>query len=207
MTGLSNAPAFFDKLRAGILAPKLEPAEVSGCEAILAACVGLPVAFVAYALATAYHETAHTMQPVRENGGSAYFRRMYDIQGDRPNVARRLGNLQPGDGALFCGRGYPQLTGRANYVRADRELGLGGSLIANPDRALEPPIAAAIMRRGMEEGWFTGRSFKSQLPEIGSASEDQFVAARRIINGQDRAGLIAGYAIQFQNALLLGGWS
>lgn len=207
MTGLTNPPAFFDKVRASVLAPKLEPAEVAGCEAILAACAGLPVAFVAYALATAYHETAHTMRPVRENGGPAYFRRMYDIQGDRPDVARRLGNLQPGDGALFCGRGYPQLTGRANYARADRELGLGGDLVAHPDRALDPAIAADIMRRGMEEGWFTGRSFKSQLPAAGSATEDQFVAARRIINGQDRAGLIAGYAIQFQNALLLGGWS
>ncbi len=204
---LKNAPAFFNKMRGGLLGPSLEPSEVEGLNAILDACKGLPASQTAYCLATAYHETAHTMQPIKEMGGTAYFTRMYDIRGSRPDVAKRLGNIHPGDGALFCGRGYPQLTGRANYVRADKELALGGALIANPDKAMEPEIAALIMRLGMTEGWFTGKSLSSYLFDGKAGTLDQFIKCRKIINGTDRASMIAGYALEFQTALQLGQWT
>ncbi len=55
-----------------------------------------------------------TMQPIKEYGGERYFYRMYDITGYRPGVAKHLGNLQPGDGARFPGRGLVQLTSRKN---------------------------------------------------------------------------------------------
>lgn len=204
---LRNPAAFFAKARAGLLGPTLTPDEVSGCEAILKAMEGAPLSWAAYALATAYLETAHTMQPVKEIGGPAYFTRMYDIRGNRPDKAHELGNLQPGDGALFAGRGYPQMTGRKNYERADRELRLGGALVKNPDLAMRPDIAASIMRRGMEEGWFTGKRFASYLPSESAAAQPAFAQSRRIINGQDRAADVAGYALEFQDALALGGWS
>jgi putative chitinase len=195
--------AFFNALRSSkALGPKLSPDEVSGCEAILAACEGLPIAWAAYPLATAVVETAGTMQPIKEYGGTAYFRRMYDIEGDRPAKARELGNLTPGDGARFCGRGYVQLTGRANYDKAGRELGL--PLVDDPDLALQPAVAAKIMRRGMLEGWFTGKKLETYLPA--EASHVQFRNARRIINGLDRADEIATYAMEFQGALRAGGW-
>lgn len=203
---LKNPAAFFASVRTGLLGPTLSADEVSGCEAILKAMESAPLSWAAYALATAYLETAHTMQPVKEIGGPTYYTRMYDIRGNRPDKARELGNLQPGDGALFAGRGYPQMTGRKNYGRADRELGLGGALVTNPDLAMRPDIAASIMRRGMEEGWFTGRRFSSFLPNNGSATQAAFKEARRIINGQDRAADVAGYALEFQDALALGGW-
>ena len=203
---LHNPDAFFAKVRAGLLGPTLSYIEVSGCEAILAAMEGLPISWAAYALATAYLETAHTMQPISEYGSVAYFTRRYDIQGNNPDKARELGNLQPGDGALFRGRGYPQMTGRKNYERADKKLGLGGALIKNPDLAMRADVAAKIMRRGMEEGWFTGKSFASYLPNAGAAGIGPFTQARRIINSQDRAEEIAGYALQFQDALSTGQW-
>lgn len=53
-----------------------------------------------------------------------------------------LGNTQPGDGPRYKGRGYIQLTGRANYAAYSRRLGI--DLVANPDLALRPDIAAAI---------------------------------------------------------------
>jgi len=196
---------FFDHVRAGILGPALSPGEVSGCEAILAAMRGTPIAWAAYALATAWHETASTMQPIREHGGPAYFRRRYDIAGANPKLATALGNTRPGDGVRFAGRGYVQLTGRANYARAGTAL--KRDLIGDPDLALQPDIAAAIMRRGMAEGWFTRRSLADCLPGKDPARRAAFVAARRIINGTDRAALIAGHAIEFQNALLQGDWS
>lgn len=201
--GLKTPAAFFAAVRAGkALGPVLTEGEVKGCEAILAACQGFPVAWAAYCLATAVVETASTMQPIKEYGGQAYFRRMYDIEGDRPAKARELGNLIPGDGARYAGRGYVQLTGKANYVKAGAALGL--PLAVDPDMALRPDVAARIMRQGMQEGWFTGKSLATYL----RAESDmvQFTAARRIINGQDRAAEIAGYAMHFQQALIAGGW-
>lgn len=196
---------FFDAVRTGILGPALDAQEVSGCEAIITAMTGCPLSWAAYALATAYHETASTMQPIKELGGPAYFRRKYDPQGANPALARQLGNTVPGDGVKFAGRGYVQLTGRANYAKAGTKIGV--DLIANPDLAMQPDIAAKIMRRGMEAGWFTGRSFASYLPNTGPADRAAFTNARRIINGTDKAAMIAGYALQFQTALQKGSWA
>ena len=191
---------FFDTMRSGkLLGPVLTAGEVEGCEAIIRACGDWPISWTAYALATAYHETAGTMQPIKEYGGAAYFRRMYDPEGSRPHVARRLGNTKPGDGVTFAGRGYVQLTGRANYARAERELGV--PLVGEPDLAMKPETAAAIVVRGMGEGWFTGKSLATYLPWSGKATAAQFKEARRIINGTDRAADIATYALAFQKGL------
>ena len=188
---------FFSALRSGLLAPDLNQGEVEGCNAIVQACAGWPLSWTAYALATAYHETAHTMQPVVEQGGEAYFARMYDPDGLRPAVAARLGNTEAGDGCKFCGRGYVQLTGRANYARA--------GLSDDPQRALDPAVAASVLEQGLREGWFTGRRLMDVLPLGGPATRAQFAAARRVVNGQDCAVLIADYALRFQDALLAGG--
>jgi len=191
---------FFDRARKGrLLGPTLTQSEVDGCTAILVALEGLPLAHIAYGLATAYHETAHTMLPIKENGGPAYFFRMYDPHGNRPDVARRLGNTEPGDGCRYAGRGYVQLTGRANYQRAQDAL--GQPLVSNPDLAMDPTIAAKVMRQGMKAGWFTGKTFASYLPATGAATMAQFMSARRIINGADRCADIAAYAAEFQDYL------
>jgi hypothetical protein len=196
--------AFFDKLRAGIMGPKLDDDEVSGTTAILEAMAGLPTSWVAYALATAWHETAHTMQPIKEHGGPKYFFRMYDPYGERPVLAKRNGNIHRGDGVKFCGRGYVQLTWRTNYERAGKLLDV--DLVNDPDLAMNKDIAALIMRHGMKTGWFTGKAFSNYLPSDGAATRAQFQAARRIINGVDKSDLIAGYALAFQTALNAGEW-
>lgn len=196
--------AFFDNLRNGIMGPKLDDDEVSGTTAILEAMAGLPLSWTAYALSTAFHETAHTMQPIKEFGGRKYFSRRYDIEGQNPRLARDLGNTQPGDGVKYAGRGYVQLTGRSNYIKAGLKLGV--DLVNDPDLALNKDIAALIMRHGMKDAWFTGRGFSHYLPSDKPATRAQFQAARRIINGVDKAALIAGYAEAFQEALIAGGW-
>lgn len=186
---------FFNTLRGGILGPTLSNDEVSGCNAILDAMDGLPVAYCAYGFATAYHETASTMQPVRE----AYWL--------SENWRRNNLGYYP-----HYGRGYVQLTHKSNYQKADTKLGLGGTLVANIDRALEPGIAARVMRRGMIEGWFRGdgqgrHTLARHLPETMGATLDQFITARDVINGgRDKAKLIARYALQFQDALRTAGW-
>ena len=199
-----NSRKFFDTVRSTVLGPALDNNEVSGCNAILEAMEGFPLAWAAYALATAYHETAHTMQPIKEYGGNSYFTRMYDITGQRPTLARKMGNTAAGDGPRYCGRGYVQLTWKTNYQKAGAKLGV--DLAGNPDLAMKPEIAAGILRHGMREGWFTGKSFQSYLPAAGVATQAQFTAARRIINGTDKASLISSYAVQFQSALVAGGW-
>ena len=196
--GLNNSEAFLESLReSGVLGNSLKPDQVNGLEAVLGAAkaAGWPLAFTAYALATAGHETNYTMQPVRE----AYWL----SEGWR----RRNLRYHP-----FYGRGYVQLTWKENYEKADRELGLGGSLNDNLDLAMDPIIAAKIMVKGMQEGWFAadkngGRhTLARHLAANGMASVAHFTSARRIINGTDKAGKIAGEAVKFQAALQTGGW-
>ncbi len=172
---------------------QMQPAQADGCAFLLAAAgtAGLTrndTAALAYGLATAWHETGGLLQPVRERGGAAYLRRRYDVTGDDPARARAHGNLQPGDGPRYAGRGYVQLTWKANYARVGALLGI--DLVAAPDRALEPALAATILFRGMAEGWFTGR----RLSEFIGPEKTDFVQARRVVNGLDRAALIAGRA-------------
>lgn len=203
---------FYDWLRQNdMLGPKISATEFEGCDRIIRACAKdrWGISWVAYALATTFHEVNGTMQPIKEIGNTAYFKRMYDIQGNRPDKARELGNLTPGDGARFAGRGYVQLTGRTNYQRATaklREMGFNVDLVADPEQAMQPEIAAAILVAGMREGWFTGRDIDDDLPAVGPATRVQFIASRDIINGRDRQDLIAGYAMNFQTALQQGGY-
>lgn len=206
---------FYDFLRGNkMLGPKITPDEFAGCDAILQACTraSWPVSFTAYALATSFLETGATMQPIKERGGNTYFHRMYDIQGARPAKARELGNLTPGDGARYPGRGYVQLTGKANYAKATAKLQALGvlkpneSLVDNPDLAMRPDVAAAVMVLGMQEGWFTARKLSDDLPSRGPAGLSQFKASRDIINGRDKDDEIAAFAIDFQTALQAGGY-
>ena len=87
------------------------------------------------AIATIGVETGG-FRPIHEWGGNAYFTEMYENRED-------LGNVYPGDGARYHGRGFVQITGRANY----REYGqkLGCELENTPDLALDPKIAAEIL--------------------------------------------------------------
>jgi len=153
----------------------------------------------AYLLATAWHETCNIMQPIAEWGGLEYFDRYDPVLADSEEYrsrARRMGNTRQGDGFKYRGRGYVQLTGKANYVKAGRLLGV--DLVANPDMAMEPAIAYRILVTGMQDGWFTSRRLSDYL-RPGRAPD--YVGARRVINGQDRAALIASYARQFERSL------
>lgn len=134
----------------------------------------------AYVLATAYHESAHSMKPVREYGGEAYLRKK---------------KYYP-----FVGMGYVQLTWKANYEKASRKLGV--DFVTNPKLLLKAEYAAKILVVGMLEGWFTGR----KLADYVTLYKSDFVNARRIINGMDRAADIAELAKQYDALLKAEGY-
>jgi len=204
-----NFATFYQRVAAAPFGKPGKPAtlkseQVSGMAEMLgaASAVGmgpadeLARARLAYCFATAYHETAFTMQPIAEFGGAAYFHRMYDPRSSDPKraaMAARMG-AKPGDGVLFYGRGYVQLTWRANYLRMGRKLGI--DLVADPERAREPGVAAAIMYFGMRDGDFTGK----RLADYFQPGRYDWVNARRIINGVDKAEEIGQYGRQFFEA-------
>jgi putative chitinase len=193
-----NRAKFFASVRSSLFGGKLSRAQVEGMERILNECEAQVVkdkGQIAYLMATAYHETAKTMCPIREFGNPSYFRKMYDIRGNRPSVARALGNVAAGDGAKFYGRGFVQITGRRNYTDWGKRLGV--NLINSPDLALEPRYAARILVEGSLLGTFTGK----KLADYIDGSKRDFVRARRIINGSDKAAMIARYANDFLAAL------
>lgn len=174
-----NRSTFFARVRGPLFGGRLTASQVAGIELILdeAQKRRTPIFWLAYILATAYHETARTMQPIREFGRGR---------------GRQYSKPTKHGGQIAYGRGHVQLTWDFNYERADKELGLNGALIRNYDLALDPAISVQIMFSGMEEGWFTGRKL--------TATRD-YIDWRRIINGTDRAALIAGHAEDFEKAL------
>jgi putative chitinase len=175
------------------------PADPSGLSTVLGmiqddAATWDNVNQIAYALATIKWETAHTFTPIHELGSLSYFDK-YDAG---TPLGQRLGNTDSGDGFLFRGRGYVQITGRENYTHIGSLLGV--DLVSNPDQALDPEIAYQIAANGMKNGWFTGRRLSQYIP---TGATPDYVNARRIINGQDHAADIAAIAQSFQE--LLGG--
>lgn len=138
---------------------------------------------LAYILATAFWETNRTMQPVVE----AYWL----------SEAWRKANLRY---YPWHGRGFVQLTWQSNYLRAGQELDV--DLTTDPDEALNPEIAARILVCGSMEGWFTGKC----VPDYITLRKSDYIGARRVINGTDKAAEIAAIAKDYEDALLAAGY-
>lgn len=173
---------FFACVRSDPFGGRMSQQQVDGCNAILDAWEARPDLkdrrWLAYMLATAKWETAHTMKPIEEYGkghGQAYG--------------------VPVNGHVYYGRGYVQLTWATNYAKMAALT--GADLVNHPELALDPKIAALIMFDGMKDGLFTGVG----LPRYFSDSADDPVNARRVINGADHADDIADIHRAFLEAL------
>jgi peptidoglycan L-alanyl-D-glutamate endopeptidase CwlK len=85
-----------------------------------------------------------------------------------------LGNQGPPDGAMFKGRGFMLLTGRANYERVDRALGLGNSLVTRPELENDPKIAAQTLA-------FFLKNVETPIRE--AVASGDLATVRRLVNG------------------------
>jgi putative chitinase len=184
-----NATAFFNSIRYSLFGGSLSQEQVDGHNIIGNVCsiAGLDplVEQSAYILATVYHETAQTMQPIEEYGG------------------------WNADYAPWFGRGYVQLTWEDNYQEQQDKLEgieqvqmyqIPYQVHDDYNLALDPRTSALITVGGMRDGDFTGKGLSDYI-KPGSVD---YVNARRIVNGTDRAQQIAGYAEQYEAALRAG---
>jgi putative chitinase len=107
---------------------------------------------------------AEAQSPFNTSPGGALFD-LYDHRAD-------LGNQGPPDGANFRGRGFIQLTGRANYTQYAAET--GQPLVAQPTLACDPAIAAELLARFLAH---------KQIPIRRAFAANDLAAARRLVNG------------------------
>lgn len=193
-----NRPSFYSAIR-----PKYGPLsqkQVNGFEAIFNAWEAsgfTDLRWLGYILATSWHESAATMQPIKEYGGNSYFIKMYWTNQKK---AKELGNRSAQDAIDYSGKGLVQITGRYNFTKMGKILGI--PLAENPNLALQMDVAVKIMFEGMTTGKSLVGDFtnKSLINYFNKTTED-WKGARRIINGQDKAALIAGYGKDFYAAL------
>lgn len=208
-----NRATFFDTVRGSLYAGALKAGQVDGLTRILTEAErrGLPIAFCAYILATAHHETAKAMQPVIETRQPG--------EATNPSVDEAIRRLEKAwasgkmkwvktaywrkdeAGFSWLGRGLPQVTHRTNYERAERELGV--PFTKRPELMLEIEHAVPVAFEGMIKGWFTGKKLSDYL----SGTKPDYLSARRIINRTESAATVGSYAAKFETALRAAGYS
>ena len=182
--------AFFTAIRASLFNGVLAQSQVDGMNYLLDAWerhfLDKDIRWLAYAMATAFHETAYTMQPIEEYG-----------RGSGHDYGQPTGPYNE----AYYGRGHVQLTWLANYEKAEKRLadvyGVEAPLVEYPHRMLEDEPSALVLFDGSIEGWFTGVG----LPQYFDDDTEDPYNARRVINGTDKADVIAGYYWKFKEAL------
>jgi len=196
-----NKTTFFAYARRAPFGGRLSQAQVDGTSAILAEAERriLPDEQIAYILATVFHETGGKMQPVKETQKPSE-----QFVADK-TVVKRLDNAWASGklkqvrtpywrfdkkGKAWFGRGFAQVTHETNY----RKFGIADA----PEKALELATAIRILFEGMVLGKFTGRKLADYFGK-GKADPE---GARVIVNGTDKATLIAGYYRNFLDSLI-----
>lgn len=179
-----NRAAFYDCLR-----PKLNltTQNVFGMEKVLdyAEAYHVSAAKLPYIIATAWWETAQTMQPVKE----AYWMSEH----------WRKKNLRY---YPWYGRGLIQITWESNYKRMWKELGLIGPM--EPEVFLEWSVALPALFIGMEKGLYTGKDLDDYIDEVDENDREdlrEYKNARRIVNATDKALTIGKLALGFEKCL------
>jgi putative chitinase len=205
-----NRSIFFKEIRENktlFRSSALTQTQVEGLDALLSGFTKhLPrgdARWLAYGLATAHLEVGGTFQPVREGfketdaEARSYVKLHYwTMKSGKSGYGRPAGPYSE----VYYGRGFVQLTWLFNYEKAAKALGI--DFVKHPDYVLRLDDAVAIMWLGMSRGWFTGK----KLSDYFNGGSTNWVDARRIINGTDKAKLIAQYAQAYYSALIAAGF-
>ncbi len=154
---------------------------------------------LAYILATAYHETGARMYPVREGYAKTDAEAIRIVTGmyEKGRITKNYA-LMKANGKSYYGRGFVQLTWDLNYKVVGKTLGWGMKLYNEPDIALNVREGAIILVIGMMQGLFTGKKLGYYI----NKGRADFVNARKIVNGLDRAKDIAAYAEKYRRCLI-----
>lgn len=180
---------FYKLVRQNLFLGSLTQHQVDGMNAILDEWELrklVDLRWLAYILATTKWETAHTMQPIAEFGRGR---------------GHPYGAPDPVTGQTYYGRGFVQLTWKRNYDVMGKLLGV--DLVNHPDLAMTLPVATQVLFEGMlradsKVGDFTGMA----LEDCFSAEREDWIKARKIINGTDHDDEIAEIGRTFHNALV-----
>lgn len=178
-----NRTNFFTAVRNTLFAGTLNQQQVNGMNVILDAWEAekyTDLRKLGAALGNTKWETAHTMWPIEEYGHGAG--QPYGIPGTT--------------GKIYFGRGFAQLTWERNYKLMAKLIGV--DIWHSPEKALEPPVAAAILFEGCFNaasgvGDFTGKSFDDYF----TPTLTDWTNSRRVINGTDHASEIGALSAQF----------
>lgn len=192
----------FDILRAKF--GKLSESQVSAFNHIVSAMdadksISYPQG--AYILATTWHETATTMLPIAEygkGGGRPYGTWQRNSKGELyayKNGNRNTVYLQSEYPHLYYGRGETQNTWFDNYEKLSKAFNV--DFLNNPDLLLTQDWSTPVTIYSMKNGLYTGKKLSDYINQ----SKKDYLNARRIINGMDKASLIAGYAETFEKVL------
>lgn len=198
---------FFEEALERLGLKRFSETQRQGFDFVIAAAKSraIPLVHLAYMLATAWHETAATMQPVMETKAKTVDEAIRRLEkafkdGKLPWVKSPYWR-KDASGKSWLGRGYVQLTHKANYQKMELQIP-GSRLVADPDRAMLPEVAVQIMILGMQLGSFTGKALSDYLDGV----TPNYKLARRIINGNESAEKVAGYALAFEMALRAAGY-
>lgn len=178
---------FYDSVRKEF--GNLSQKQVNGFEAILNEGIKREIdnRFLAYMLATVWHETAKTMQPIEEFGkgkGKRYGKKI-----------KASGATYTTPDKIYYGRGFVQLTWFENYEKASKKIGV--DFLNNPELVMTLENSTKILFDGMLDGWFTTR----KLSQYFNNNISDPVNARRIINSLDCAYLISEIYRKFLKSL------
>lgn len=195
--GVFNDDACITRINASLFKGRISKTQRKGLESYIDTYFfskGLgytvPISYLSYVIATVYHETAKEMQPVREIG---------------KGKGKPYGETDPITGHAYYGRGDVQVTWKYNYEKLSKILyqpnGIKGvDIVSSPDLLLNPFYSSQATVLGMVSGLYTGKKLRHYL----WGARPNYKLARKIINGLDKADMIASYAMDIEKAIRIG---
>lgn len=146
--------------------------------------------WLAYMLATVWHETDKTMQPIEEYGkgkGRKYGGRVW-----------YNGKFYTDIPQIFFGRGHTQNTWRDIYLKLSKANKSGWDFVNHPELLLQMKPSIWATFHAMNTGLYTG----VKLSQFFNAKVNNKIGARKIINGSDKAILIGTYHDKFLKSII-----